>query len=229
MTQDPFIISSDDKILVTGAAGFIGTRVVEALVDRGFRNIVCFARPSSELAGIEAIINRRPAGTRIEVLKGNLLVRQDCDAATKGAAVIIHLAAGTGQKSYPDAFMNSVVATRNLLEASLVHAALQRFVLISSFTVYSNREKPKGRLLDETCPMEPHPEVNGDAYCFAKVRQEQLLADYGKKFGIPYVVVRPGSVYGGGKGEITSRVGLGTFRVVPAHGWFQHDTLYLRR
>jgi nucleoside-diphosphate-sugar epimerase len=64
--------------------------------------------------------------------------------------------------------------------------------------------------------VEEHPELNADAYCFAKVRQEQLVAEYGKKFGIPYVVVRPGSVYGGGKGEITSRVGLGTF------GFFLH-------
>ena len=49
-TNDSFIIGPDDRILVTGAAGFIGSRVVESLVDRGFRNLVCFARPSSELA-----------------------------------------------------------------------------------------------------------------------------------------------------------------------------------
>ena len=184
---------------------------MEALVDRGFRNIVCFARPSSDVARIDDVIKSRPPRVRIEVFKGNLLVRQDCEIATQDAAVILHLAAGTGQKSYPDAFMNSVVATRNLLEASLTHASLRRFVLVSSFTVYSNRQNPRRRILDETCPLEPHPEINGDAYCFAKVRQEQLVADFGKKFGIPYVVVRPGSVYGGGKGEITSRVGLGTF------------------
>src|SRR5271170_3713786 len=97
---DSFIAIPDDRILVTGAAGFIGSRVVESLVDRGFRNIVCFARPSSELAGIEAIIRRQPLGTRIEVIKGNLLVREDCEAACKDVAVIFHLAAGTGEKSF---------------------------------------------------------------------------------------------------------------------------------
>jgi nucleoside-diphosphate-sugar epimerase len=209
--HDQFIVAPDDRILITGAAGFIGSRVVERLLDHAFRNLVCFTRPSSEVAGIEAIVKRRPAGARIEVFKGNLLSREDCEAASKDAAVILHLAAGTGEKSFPDAYMNSVVATRNLLDASLRHTRLRRFVLVSSFTVYANRRKPRGRLLDESCPLEEHPELRGDAYCFAKVKQEQLVAEYGKNFEIPYVVIRPGSVYGGSKGEITGRVGLGTF------------------
>jgi nucleoside-diphosphate-sugar epimerase len=206
---DSFVIGPDDRILVTGAAGFIGSRVVESLVDRGFRNLVCFARPSSELAEIEAIVKRRPPGAQIEVLKGNLLSRADCEAASKDVAVIFHLAAGTGEKSFPDAFMNSVVTTRNLLDASLRFARLQRFVLVSSFAVYTNRQK--SRRLDESCPTEERPELRGDAYCYAKVKQEQIVAEYGKNFGIPYVVVRPGSVYGGGSSEVTGRVGLGTF------------------
>jgi len=208
-THDSFIIAPDDRILVTGAGGFIGARVVESLVDRRFRNLACFVRPSSDLARIEAMVKGRPLGVRIEVLKGNLLSRADCEAASKDVAVIYHLAAGTGEKSFPDAFMNSVVTTRNLLEASLRCARLQRLVLISSFTVYTNRQK--SRRLDESCPIEEHPDLRGDAYCFAKVKQEQIVTEYGKSFGIPYVVVRPGSVYGAGKGQITGRVGLGTF------------------
>src|SRR6266436_2549561 len=114
--EDPFIISPDDPILVTGAAGFIGSRVVENLLDRGFRNLICFARDSGNLESIEAIASRHPHA-QVKVVKGNLLSRQDCDAACKDAALIIHLAAGTGEKSFPDAFMNSVVTTRNLLDA----------------------------------------------------------------------------------------------------------------
>jgi nucleoside-diphosphate-sugar epimerase len=204
-----FIITPDDRILVTGAAGFIGARVVENLVDRGFRSLVCFARPSSSMARIESVVNCPSPGVQIKVLKGNLLSRADCEAACEGVAVIYHLAAGTGEKSFPDAFMNSAVTTRNLLEASLRYACVQRFVLVSSFSVYTNRQR--SRCLDESCPVENHPELRGDAYCFAKVKQEQLVAEYGENFGIPYVLVRPGSVYGGGRGEITSRVGLGTF------------------
>jgi nucleoside-diphosphate-sugar epimerase len=209
--QESFIVSSDDPILVTGAAGFIGSRVVEGLLDRGFRNILCFARPSGKLGRIEEISRRRPEGSQVQLIKGNLLSRQDCEAACQDAAVIIHLAAGTGEKSFPDAFMNSVVTTRNLLDASLKIGKLRRFVLISSFSVYTNCGKSRGRLLDESCPLEDHGELRGEAYCFAKFQQEQLLAEYKDKFGVPYVVVRPGSVYGADKGAIPGRVGIDTF------------------
>jgi len=208
---DDFIVDPDDRILVTGASGFIGSRVLQSLLDRGSRNIVCFVRPSSELSEIEAIIEQVPSDARIEVCKGNLLSREDCEAAAKDAAVIYHLAAGTGEKSFPDAFLNSVVATRNLIEASLRFGSLRRFVLVSSFAVYSNCEKPNTNILDESSPIEEHPELRGDAYCFAKVRQEQLVTEYGKETGMPYVLVRPGSVYGGIKSDITGRVGISAF------------------
>jgi len=211
--RDAFIIGPDDPILVTGATGFIGSRLVESLVDRGFRNLICFARPSSEMDRLEAIASHRSDLARIKVVKGNLLSREDCTTATKDVAVIFHLAAGAGEKSFPDAFMNSVVTTRNLLEASIRHQCLRRFVNISSFTVYTNTQKSRGRLLDESCPVEKRPELRGDAYCFAKVKQEEIVTEYGKRFGIPYVIVRPGSVYGPGKEDITDRVGIGTFGV----------------
>jgi nucleoside-diphosphate-sugar epimerase len=210
-TQENFLIAPDDRILITGAAGFIGTHVIKNLLDRGFRNLICFARPSSELASIEAIIKDSPPATRIEVVRGNLLSPEDCQVACKDASVILHLAAGTGEKSFPDAFMNSVITTRNLIEASLKFSHLRRFVLVSSFSVYSNRDKSHGRLLDEMCPVEERPELRGEAYCFAKVRQEQIVVEYGKNFGVPYVVVRPGSVYGAGKPAIAGRVGIDAF------------------
>jgi nucleoside-diphosphate-sugar epimerase len=211
LQQDRFIVRPDDRILVTGAAGFIGARVLQNLLNRGLRNLVCFVRPSSELSEIEAIIEHRPPDARIELRKGNLLSREDCEAASKDAAVIYHLAAGTGEKSFPDAFLNSVVATRNLIEASLRFGSLRRFLLVSSFAVYTNCDKPNANILDETCPVEEHPELRGDAYSFAKVRQEQLVTEYGKKAGMPYVLVRPGSVYGGIKSDITGRVGISAF------------------
>ena len=208
--DDSFIISPDDLILVTGAAGFIGSRVVENLLDLGFRNLVCFARASGNLDRIEDIASRHPHA-QVKLIKGNLLSRQDCDAACKDAALVIHLAAGTGEKSFPDAFMNSVVTTRNLLDSSLKCSRLRRFVLISSFSVYTNCEKPRGRLLEESCAVEEHGDLRGEAYCFAKFKQEQLLVEYNKNFGIPYAIVRPGSVYGPKKQAIVGRVGIDTF------------------
>jgi 2-alkyl-3-oxoalkanoate reductase len=213
VVRDEYIVGRNDLLLVTGATGFIGSRLVESLLQRGFRNLRCFARPSSDKAKVEILSSRRCEGARVEVVQGNLQSPDDCAVATKDVAVIFHLAAGRGEKCYPDAFMNSVVTTRNLLEATLIHRCLKRFVNISSFTVYTNCEKPRRGLLDESCPVETHPELRGDAYCFAKVKQEEIVTEYGKKFKIPYVIVRPGHVYGPGNLAITGRVGIDTFGV----------------
>lgn len=212
ITRAPFIVGPDDPILVTGATGFIGSKVIERLLDRGFRNVRAFARPSSDLGRFDAIA-RRYGAARIELIKGNLQSRDDCAAAAKDVAVIFHLAAARGEKSFPDAFMNSVVTTRNLLEGSLRHRTLRRFVTISSFAVYTNKHKPRWRLLDESCPVDTRADLRGDAYCFAKVKQDEIVTEYGKRFGVPYVIVRPGYVYGPGNEAITGRVGIGTFGV----------------
>ena len=62
--QNAFLIGPDDRILVTGAAGFIGSRVVASLVDHGFRNLVCFTRPSSEPAELKPSSSSGPPGRK---------------------------------------------------------------------------------------------------------------------------------------------------------------------
>jgi nucleoside-diphosphate-sugar epimerase len=210
------IIERKERILVTGAAGFLGSRVVECLVQYGYTNICCLVRPTSRTERLEAIAQSLGEDGCFEIVKGNLLSRSDCARASRNAAVIYHLAAGRGEKSYPHAFINSVVTTRNLLEAAWQHGALRRFVNISSFSVYSNRSKPTRDLLDENCPVEARPALRGDAYSFAKVKQDELVIDYGNRLQIPYVIVRPGVVYGPGNETISPRVGIGTF------GLFMH-------
>ena len=209
--ENDMIIGLDDPILVTGSTGFIGSRLVENLLERGFRNVRCFARVSSNPDKKSALSVPRPGGGHAEFITGNLLSKEDCIAAMKDVRVVYHLAAGRGEKSFPDAFMNSVVTTRNLLEAAVVHGCLQRFVNISSFSVYSNAHNPGGRLLDETAPVDPHPETQGDAYSYAKLKQDAIVEEYGKKYAIPYAIVRPGYVYGPGNKAITGRVGIRTF------------------
>lgn len=206
-----FIIDLDTPILVTGGAGFVGSKLLRTLQDRGFRNVRCLVRSSSSLQSLEQSLNEEGRGPRIEFVKGNLLSREDCEAATRDVVVIYHLAAGTGTKSFAEAFLNSVVTTRNLLDGVVAHDCLRRFVNVSSFAVYTNQGKPQPDLLDESCPTENRSEARGDAYCFAKMKQDELVEDYGKKFGIPYVLVRPGVVYGPGKPRIHGRVGLDTF------------------
>jgi nucleoside-diphosphate-sugar epimerase len=208
--RDGWVAGPDDTILITGATGFIGRTVVQRLVDRGFRRVRCFSRPSSDVAQLRAVAGRHPGGAQVEIVTGNLLSREDCLAATRDVTVVFHLAAARGEKSIPDAYMNSVVTTRNLIEAALQQKSLRRFVSISSFTVYTNA-KTSGGVLDETSAVEAEPARRGDAYCFAKVKQDEIVAEYGAKHGLPYVLVRPGYVYGPGNEAITGRVGIGTF------------------
>src|SRR5262249_19269238 len=146
---------------VTGATGFLGSRVVASLLQHGFRNVRCFARPSSGFGRLDAIVGRRDM-VLVDVMRGNLLSRKDCEEATRDVAVIYHLAASTSEKSFADAFMNSVITTRNLMDAVLQHGCLKRFVSISSFAVYTNRDKPRRGLLDESCPIEDHPDLRGE-------------------------------------------------------------------
>jgi nucleoside-diphosphate-sugar epimerase len=213
MQDSSFIIPPDQPILVTGAAGFIGGRVLENLLQRGFCSIRCLVRSAANPVSWQRLMENTGYGSKLEMVTGDLLSREDCDAVTKDVSLIYHLAAGTGTKSFADAFMNSVVTTRNLLDAAVRHGVLRRFVGVSSFAVYAGRRNPEARVLDEACPTEDRPELRGDAYCFAKVKQEALIADYGRRLGLPYVLVRPGVVYGPGKSRIHGRVGLGTFGI----------------
>jgi nucleoside-diphosphate-sugar epimerase len=207
------IIKLDDPILLTGATGFIGARVLATLQRWGFTGLRCLVRPSSKLPRLEKELAQIPGGATVKLIRGNLLSPEDCLAATEDVAVIYHLAAGTASKSFADAFLNSVVTTRNLLDGALRHQRLRRFVNVSSFSVYTNEHKPWRGVLDESCPTESHPELRADAYCFAKMKQDEMVIDYGQKHRIPYVIIRPGVVYGPGKERIHGRVGLGTFGI----------------
>jgi nucleoside-diphosphate-sugar epimerase len=105
--MNDYIVNFDDLILVTGANGFIGSRVVKTLLEYGFTNLRCFVRPSSNLTALEKTINSFK-NSEIDIIKGNLLSREDCIKAAEGVSVIYHLAAGI-EKSFPGSFMNSVV------------------------------------------------------------------------------------------------------------------------
>jgi nucleoside-diphosphate-sugar epimerase len=211
MHKDTFIINTNDLILITGSNGFIGSRLVDTLLHLGFSNLRCFVRPSSDLTALNAILAAAP-GARVELMLGNLLSREDCARAAKDIAVIFHLAAGM-EKTFPGSFLNSVVTTRNLLDAAVEFGCLKRFVNVSSLAVYSNWNIGSGGLLDETCELESRPVERTEAYAFAKLKQDQLLFEYADRYKLPYVILRPGAVYGPGAHHITARVGIDTFGV----------------
>src|SRR5438874_11669735 len=204
------IASPKDCILVTGSNGFIGTKVVENLLEYGFANLRCFVRPSSRLDRLREVLGRFSAGKNVDVFTGDLLSSDDCRKATDGVSIVYHLAAGM-EKSFAGAFMNSALTTRNLLDAFLEFGKPKRFVNVSSFAVYSNLGLRRGALLDENCPLEDAPQKRFDAYGFGKLKQEELVKEYGEKHKLPYVILRPGYVFGPGKTELNGRVGINTF------------------
>ncbi|MCR4432390.1 MAG: NAD(P)-dependent oxidoreductase [Tepidanaerobacteraceae bacterium] len=206
-----FIISFDELILITGASGFIGRHVVGELLKKGYSNIRCLVRETSDICGLKSIIRREKGQDKCKIVIGNLLKADDCNKIVEGAKIIYHLAAGTGTKSFSEAYLNSVVTTKNLIEASLQHGCLKRLVNVSSFAVYTNLNKKTGGILDETCPIETSPESRAEAYCYGKVKQDELVINYGRQMGLPYVIVRPGTVYGPGKCFIPGRVGIDSF------------------
>jgi nucleoside-diphosphate-sugar epimerase len=205
-----YIVSRNERILVTGSSGFIGTRVVGTLLDYGFTNIRCFVRPSSQLDRLEKTLKQFDASQGVEIVKGDLLSSDDCCRATEGVSIIYHLAAGF-EKSFAGAFMTSAVGTRNLIVASLKVGKPRRFVNISSFAVYSTLALKHAAILDENCPLEDSPQERYDAYGFGKLKQEEIVREYGRQFGLPYVILRPGYVFGPGKQELSGRVGVNTF------------------
>jgi nucleoside-diphosphate-sugar epimerase len=202
-------LEPEAPILVTGAAGFIGRRVVELLLERGFTNIRCFVRPSSEIEPLQEAISKHP---RAVIQVGNLLSPEDCARAAADAVLIFHLVTGRG-KSFPGCFLNSVVTTRNLLDAVVAAKSLRRFVNISSFAVHSNLKLRRGTVFDETCPLEDDLERRYDAYVYGKLKQDEIVAEYHRTHGLPYVTVRPSVVIGPGKEGIPAHVGLGTFGI----------------
>lgn len=187
---------------------------MEVLLRQGYTNLRCFVRPSGNLERLRKILSAADAQST-EVLAGNLLSPEDCLKATHGAAAVIHLAAGI-EKTYAGCFLNSVVTTRNLLDAVVAAGTVQRFVNVSSFSVYSNWKLPRRKILDETCALEDHPLERGEPYMYAKLKQDELVLQYARNHNIPYVILRPGAVYGPGASQLTARVGIDTF------GFFLH-------
>jgi len=208
--QQNWIINKSDLVLITGANGFLGSKVYEILLEYGFKRIRCLVRSDSNRLNLDRFSDFSKA--EVEIFHGNLLSHKNCRHAVEGVSIIYHLAAGV-EKSFPGCFLNSVVTTRNLLHAAIEEQSIKRFVNISSIAVYSNDKIQRGGLMDETCEVDNKFVERYEAYTYGKAKQDELVLEYAKKQNLPYVIVRPGVVFGPGKAKITGRIGTDTFGV----------------
>jgi len=170
---------------VTGSGGFLGRHVVDELLRRG-HSVAALVRPGSPVpAGWE--------GRDVEVVRGDL--RRPGDElveAVGGADAVIHLAATTAG-TWRSMFDATVTATRNLLD--LLRERPARLVHVSSFSVYGLNQVPRGAVVDEDAPLEPHPERRDD-YAWTKWLQERLVRELRDEGAAEVVIVRPGVIYG---------------------------------
>lgn len=182
------------KVLVTGAGGFLGRRVVAALVERGHEVRALVRRP------VDGIFD--PA---TEVVTGDLRRAGDVPALLEGVHTVVHLAAvvvggATAQ------FHGTVTATENLL-AGMAQAEVERLVLCSSFSVYDWSEV-QGRLTEDS-PLEADLATR-DGYATAKLWQERICRRAADGAPWSLTVLRPGFIWGAGGGEWVWGVGVET-------------------
>jgi nucleoside-diphosphate-sugar epimerase len=179
------------RCLVTGAAGFIGSHLCDALLARGdtvvgvdsFADNYDPARKHANLVGALA------AGLEFSRLD---LAEDALDTALEGVDVVYHLAAQPGVRpSWSEDFdlyaKRNIVATQRLLEATL-RAGGPRFVLASSSSVYGNVGEQPARESDRLTPVSP--------YGLTKAACEELVGVYRRVHGLSAVSLRYFTAYG---------------------------------
>ena len=169
------------KVLVTGAAGFLGGHLVDMLVERG-DEVRAMVRPVEDSARLKALPG-------VEVVHGDMTDAASLERAVKGVQRVYNVAAKTGpwglEKDYNAA---NVWGVADLITAAM-EAGVERIVHTSSITVYGHHLHG---LVTEDAPF--HAEDN--PYSRTKIAGEKLIADLVKGRGAPVVIVRPAWIYG---------------------------------
>lgn len=187
-------------ILITGATGLVGARLVQRLIEAG---IDCRALVR---AGKEA-----PVGA--EGVEGDLFDSSTLARAVDGVSDVVHLAAVFRTQDTDLIWKSNLEGTRNLISAVNTHAPEARFVLASTSTVYEDGPYP-GREDDELEPRQPYPA--------SKVAAEQEL----RESGLNWTVLRFPFVYGDGDGHLEALPGLA--RALELHPATRLSTIHHR-
>jgi len=172
---------ADRAVFVTGGAGFVGGRLVAALLeaDRAVRVLV---RPGSA--------TDLPPDPRVETVRGDLLDPSSLRACARGGETVFHCAAVVSNLAEDAERVHAVnvTGTRNLLDAARGVAA--RFVFLSSIAVYGGGDLDD---LDEDAPLVPD-----TAYGGSKIEAEALVRAAAPEFAEGAVILRPCQIYGPG-------------------------------
>ncbi len=168
------------KILVTGATGFIGSHLVDYLIELGY-DVRATIRKTSNLQWLK--------DKKIELIETNLNSIDDTIEAVSGVDYIYHIAGLVAAKNYNTFLKANRDATATILKAcEQSNPNLRRFVLVSSQTVAgpsSSLENPQTE--DDV----PRPITS---YGKSKLEGEKITLSYSEK--IPITIVRPPAVYG---------------------------------
>src|SRR5213593_2272193 len=170
------------KIVVTGGSGFIGSHVVDALVNAGHKVTVVDYRvqPHREDVGFENV---------------DLMDLSSVLSATRGAEHIFHLAAVSNVNyayKYPVYTTSlNVVGTANVLEAARINGKA-RVYLASTVWVYNG--SPNGHPTDESTPF--YLDGAGHIYTSTKMACEMICHNYSQLYEVPFTVLRLGIPYG---------------------------------
>jgi UDP-glucose 4-epimerase len=173
------------KCLVTGGAGFIGSHLATALVERGDAVRVFDNLRSGSRANLAHL------GTKIEVVEGDLLDAAAIERAVEGVEVIFHQAAlASVPRSVEkplDTHAVCVTGTLQLLDAAR-KAGVRRLVFAGSSSVYGNQPAMSKRETDVLSPLSP--------YAAAKLAGEAYCQSFTAVYGLETVVLRYFNVFG---------------------------------
>jgi len=176
------------RVLVTGAGGFIGSHLVEHLVQRGCA-VRAFVRYTSR--GTAGFLDQSDTASEVEIVLGDLRDGDAVRAAAAGTEIVFHLGALIGiPYSYvhpQETVETNVLGTLNVLLAGR-DAAVQRVVHTSSSEVYGTAQ---------SVPMtERHPLHGQSPYAASKIGADQLAESFHLSYGMPVVTLRPFNTYG---------------------------------